>query len=264
MRLRHKVKYMAQISPLSAFCKRFHRAVNYSWREFFWIHKKSYRLQGVISGDELQAELSWARGRPESLHNKKDQQERSSGSNFLGALTQHEFNNWGSYVAAFPGMAGQLNQHAFKHSQKSHDLYLHTLIRNMGLIFCDSIPELTASEALVCQGFPVHPEFSSRSSVLCSFNVKRVGRTCAAVRHQVGNAMFIPKILVAHLHGLLSWKPHKLPDLMSNLALANRMKKKAEQQSRQQQQKQQGGKRRRLIVKQAPPHNLPRVNTKSQ
>ena len=138
--------------------------------------------------------------------------------------------------------------------------------RNMGLIFCDSIPGpggecssrwLTASEALVCQGFPVHPEFSGRSSssMLCSFNVPRSARNCARVRHQVGNAMFIPKIMVAHLHGLLSWKPHRLPDLVSNLALANRMKKKAlqdQQEHAKAKAKAKSKQLRRLVIKSKP------------
>ena len=36
IRCRHKVKVLAEISPLNSFAKRFHRAVNFAWKDIFF------------------------------------------------------------------------------------------------------------------------------------------------------------------------------------------------------------------------------------
>jgi hypothetical protein len=89
------------------------------------------------------------------------------------------------------------------------------IVRNMHLVMCDSLKDspprwITATEALVLQGFPVHPLQSELGLELTSFNAPRKERRPNIVRQQAGNAMFLPKIFVSNLHGLLSWRRPKL------------------------------------------------------
>ena len=53
--LRHKTKTSAFRSPLSQFAKRFHRACNYSFREYL-----------IASKEEQGDDIKWARARPTS------------------------------------------------------------------------------------------------------------------------------------------------------------------------------------------------------
>lgn len=62
-RMRHKEAALCEVSPLSRFLKRFHQAVNFSWREFLVLSPKE---DGVIVG-EFRHELDWAQGRPLSM-----------------------------------------------------------------------------------------------------------------------------------------------------------------------------------------------------
>lgn len=57
---RHRAKILSEISPLSRFVLRFHRACKMSWREYFFMHK--FR-DGVIQ-NELAEELAWSQTRP--------------------------------------------------------------------------------------------------------------------------------------------------------------------------------------------------------
>ncbi|CAE7259718.1 unnamed protein product [Symbiodinium sp. KB8] len=176
---RHRHKILAQLSPLSNFCKRFTRAVAYSWAEFFWMHETEGG-DGVLP-DELNAELAWAQGRAGSMwHGKrslkatdpvaaapaavceagstaggivKDEVDDEAaeaeldlcpgvqnGGPFVRALTASEFENMEMYKWRWPGQAWQLNQVADVHGQRSNPHYMHALIKNCGLIFSESPP----------------------------------------------------------------------------------------------------------------------------
>ena len=143
---------MAQVSPLSNFCRAFRRAVGYSWQQFWWRHQHE-NAQGVID-DELNAELRWAQQRKLSMAYEKkpltwtdpDKDESwddlvpqiDRGGPFYRALTKYEVENLLEYSYMYPGQAYQLNQSASEHAQCSNRQYLHTLIRNCGLIFTES------------------------------------------------------------------------------------------------------------------------------
>ena len=58
---------------------------------------------------------------------------------FFKALSSPEFMNLLDYKRAWPEQAWQLNQSASEHGQHSNSHYLHTLIRNCGMIFSDQI-----------------------------------------------------------------------------------------------------------------------------
>ena len=149
---RHRQKILAQVSPLSNFCKAFRRAVLYSWEQFFWMHKHPH-ADGVLE-DELSADLRWAQGRKLSMaHGKtplsatdadKDENwqdlvpQLDSGGPWYKALTRTEFDNLLEYSWKYPRQAWQLNQSATEHAQASNRQYLHTLIRNCGLIFSEA------------------------------------------------------------------------------------------------------------------------------
>ena len=150
---RHRHKILAQISPLSNFCKRFHRAVAYSWDQFFWLHERE-GADGVLH-DELNAELDWAQKRPGSLWHGRRQLKATDpmwapdlnykelekleetyinsaeepepitdlcadvqqGGPFIRALTQPELQNMLSYAWRWPDQAWQLNQVAELHAR---------------------------------------------------------------------------------------------------------------------------------------------------
>ena len=180
---RHKYKIIAQLSPLSRFCKRFARAVAYTWADFFWMHETE-NADGVLP-DELNTELAWAQNRPGSMwHGRQalkatdglevvaktrvcEQQDGGQddapldlcaevqfGGPFVRALTKVELDNMLEYRWRWPEEAWQLNQVAEVHAQHSNPQYLHALIRNCGLIFSQRPPTprwLSATElSLAC------------------------------------------------------------------------------------------------------------------
>ena len=80
----HRDKALPDISPLSTFAKAFHRAVMFSFKEYFFLHKLA-STAGVVD-DELQKELELAQRRPSS---------KSSGSvaESKSILTKHKSTN---------------------------------------------------------------------------------------------------------------------------------------------------------------------------
>lgn len=60
VRLRHRTKVLAELSPMSRFVKRFWRAISFQWEQVYCNINK-----GVIP-DELNEELGWAQSRPTS------------------------------------------------------------------------------------------------------------------------------------------------------------------------------------------------------
>ena len=163
---RHRQKILAEISPLSRFCQRFQRAVGYTWLEFWWLHKQLPEQTDFVLEDELDSDLRWAQERklslaydhktaltmnqdiPEAEWSWKEmcpdlakvnlQNSRLDGP-FYKALTGWELQNLLDYKWMWPSEAWQLNQSASTHGQHSNAAYLHTLIKNCHLIFCDQV-----------------------------------------------------------------------------------------------------------------------------
>eukprot|EP00438_Fugacium_kawagutii_P029202 Skav229537 [mRNA] locus=scaffold568:49055:58809:- [translate_table: standard] len=161
LRLRHRVKVLEQLSPLTNFAKRFWRAVDFQWTEMLRFHKPELRDKSVVE-DEIQSELDWAQARPNSqAHGQCRLVLGVQDEPFLLALTETEALHWKAYKARWPGTAGQLNQDSMSpHATHSSKDCLHTLIANCGLIMSDRVsPErwILASECLLAQGFPVLP-----------------------------------------------------------------------------------------------------------
>lgn len=65
IRFRHRAKIQSELSPLSMFMKRFFRAVEYSWKEHFFMMKEGCQQKG-ITPNEPRENLEWAAGRPTS------------------------------------------------------------------------------------------------------------------------------------------------------------------------------------------------------
>ncbi|CAK9046971.1 Uncharacterized protein (Fragment) [Durusdinium trenchii] len=67
IRFRHRSKIMSEVSPLSSFMKRFFRAVEYSWREHYFINPCADESagDGIVPNEALE-DLLWAASRPSS------------------------------------------------------------------------------------------------------------------------------------------------------------------------------------------------------
>ena len=86
----------------------------------------------------------------------------------LNALEQFNAN---TYEMKWPGKAFSLTQSAVDHATKSTSRYLQTFIRNFGLLWTwksDPPRWLSASEALVGSGFPLHPDFLRQYGLDCN------------------------------------------------------------------------------------------------
>ena len=136
-------------------------------------------------------------------------------------MTDSDFALYTSYVVSFPGNAWQLNQDpssGFGVGMMSKGFFLQTLIHNVGLIFCDSLPgspgghmsagsprkRLSATELLVAQAFPVHPvlcqDMLQVRPPITSFSVRRASRKVRTVAAQAGNTMHAGCIFVNLLY----------------------------------------------------------------
>ncbi|CAK0797209.1 unnamed protein product, partial [Prorocentrum cordatum] len=208
-KLTHKYKALPQISPLSRFCKRFYRLATYSWREYFFQHMfygivDSADLHRGAIDNELDTDLAWAQARPSSCMKGEAAVNARTPDAWFKTLSIWEKSNLLDYMKNYPNAAWQINQDANSHTTASTSTDLHTLIRNH-IIFADSIGSyqaaggetaesprrwLSPTEALVSQGFPIHPVYPQRSQsdVLCSFNV-RAERKHRVVAGQAGNTM---------------------------------------------------------------------------
>jgi hypothetical protein len=179
---------------------------------------------GVILS-EHRAELDWASSRPQSLaRNLKTQIALDDPEAYLKCLTAVEKDYWTEYVKKWLGMACQLNQDPSTHGMHSTPLVMHTLIKNMGLIMCSAIPPssehptpqtrwLFGTEALAMQGFPVHPEFPARDTMLTSFQVLHPDRKPRVVCGQGGNSMATSCAGVSHLFAYSELKFSEVPQV---------------------------------------------------
>lgn len=87
VRMRHRAKVIAEISPLSRFCKRFFRACNFSWKELFFMHNHE---NGGVVAKESELNLQWAQKRPTSVSVEKEALDVKHAESFSKALTGAE------------------------------------------------------------------------------------------------------------------------------------------------------------------------------
>ena len=183
--MRHKVKVLSTISPLSNFLVRFQRVCEFTWREYFQAHE-----------NEIRSDLVWAAGRRESMSKKFanfDVNGEITPESFRQALTEKELKVLKYYDVHEPSAAVSLNQNPEAgFAVHSSWIALQTLIKNVGIIY--SLPHkrfLTPTEGLLAQAYPVL-SMANSARPLCSFNHERPPkkpRKRTAVLGQAGNTM---------------------------------------------------------------------------
>ena len=160
---KHKAKILAELSPLSRFVQRFHRACAYSWKEHFFM--SDYK-DGILDNERAK-ELAWARARPTSRARMFWQQHQDQADNaaeydddhpeaFINSLTETEYLYYTTYKAQSPGQVWQLNQDPMSgHQACSTEWALQTIIHNCHLLFHDELKQprwLYGTEVLSCLG----------------------------------------------------------------------------------------------------------------
>ena len=216
--MRHKVKCLPQISPLSRFQRRFFRACSWSWKDILIMHMPCMQSKGVVK-NECVEDIKWARSRPTCRMKKPSPDDMSEDvaiadgdidvskrSTWEMSLTESEFKFLETYRGAWPNTAYQLNQDPSSgHGHKAGEHAMFTLIHNCGLVWSDTCTPprwMTATELLMCQGFPSVPFIHDPSDGLSVFsfeNPKRTGRHVAA---QAGNSMHCAVMGLIQLHSL--------------------------------------------------------------
>ena len=193
----------------------------------------------------MEVELRWASNRPSSGVKQNHEVITSDMEEpFVRCLTACEHKYLADYSAKWPGMACQLNQNPEEHGMHSTSLFMHTLIKNLELIVCDSIPTVPGrpkpavrwffgTEALATQGFPVHPCFPARDSMMTSFNVHRASRKPRVVCGQGGNSMAKSCAAVSQLFGYSELRPQVIAPVFKMLVA---LKRRASDEAREQQQ----------------------------
>ena len=228
--MRHKVKCLPQISPLSRFQRRFYRACDWSWKQIFFMHLPCMQDKGVVE-KECHMDIAWARGRPtclagkgktsdsdvvddDALRNADREQEPAQPVEFElndpqvwhDSLTVSEQKFLEVYKSAWPNTAYQLNQDPSSgHGHKAGAHAMFTLINNCGLVWSDAASPprwMTATECLLCQGFPVVPFVHDPSHHLSVFSFKNPNRTGRHVAAQAGNSMHVAVMGLIQLHTL--------------------------------------------------------------
>ena len=173
---RCRAEILSELSPLSRFAVRFHRACSWTWREFFFRHDFNDsdipEMYNPIQ-DELVQEWMWAShrqsrrvaGQEDQDAHKMPEADRIDLMRdpmiFRNTLNATETKFLEAYVAQSPGECWQLNQNPCNgHGTRTTGPCLMTLIRNSHLLYTDSVmPErwLLGSEAVIAQAFPLHP-----------------------------------------------------------------------------------------------------------
>lgn len=208
--MRRKVKCLPMLSPKARFQKRFFRACAWSWKEIFMMHHPKVQGHGVVA-HECEQDILWARGRPTSMGQMLaldtiSVENLQDPDIWEWSLTSSELRFLGQYRSGWPNTAYQLNQDpASGHGHKAGQHAMFTLINNCGLIWNDTATPsrwMTATEALMCQGFPVIPLLHDPKDCLSVFsleNSQRNGRhTCA----QAGNSMHCAVMALIQLYTL--------------------------------------------------------------
>ena len=224
--MRHRVKCLASISPVSRFQRRFYRACAWNWRQVFFMHDDDMSTKGVIN-NELQHCLNWAQDRPSSRAHGLDRLDPSLASSWDLALTTNEFSYKEYYKSAWPNTAYLLNQDPSSgHGHHSGEHALFCLMANFGIVWleCEDDPSKTRwllpTEALVTQHFPVMPFLHDKSLDWTSFNMDNPKRQARHVCSQVGNSMHCGVMSVLQLYVLSEIKYKMLPNIVRNTSLA--------------------------------------------
>ena len=122
-RLLHKQAALMQISPLARFSTRFHRAVQWSWREMLTQHMFE---DGVMTNEYMQ-ELQWARSRKLSMHHAFAPSESQSQED------EDATNKALSEVIAHYGLERVSAAKAGKRSDRLWAVFFESLIKSCGL-----------------------------------------------------------------------------------------------------------------------------------
>ena len=225
VKLRHRVKIIAEISPMSRFVRRFHRLCAFTWKDFFFLHehKDWDKAENPIIPDEAVVELKWAQSRRKSLAADTSVTTTASRGAYYGALTQVERDFDSGYEDRWPNCCRSLQQDPACHAMRSVGPYMHTMIRNLGIVWAPHVQRwLLPTEALVAMGFPTHPR-NSASGHLCSYNIKLdVPRTGRHVCARAGNTMHLNVILAVMMHSLACYDASNYAKLFDVVTAARR------------------------------------------
>ena len=205
--MHHKQKCLPQISPLARFQKRFYRACAWSWKEMFLMHLPEMQGKGVIE-QECENDLQWARNRPTCEAGALEEPiDLLDATVWEDSLTISEKRFLEEYRRAWPNTAYQLNQDPSSgHGHKAGEHAMFTLINNCGIVWSDtsSPPRwLTATETLMCQGFPVIPFIHNSADGLSVFSLKNSNRVGRHVCAQAGNSMHLAAMALIQLFTLV-------------------------------------------------------------
>lgn len=211
------------------------------------MHMPDMQDKGVVK-DECKQDIMWARGRPTCKREQDAQDEHvddsgvGADSSAVAESTGQELNTdfdlndpatWESsltisekrfldqYRDAWPNTAYQLNQDPSSgHGHKAGRHAMFTLINNCGLVWSDTCAPprwMTATELLMCQGFPVVPfvhEPADHLSVFSFPNEHRNGRHVAA---QAGNSMHVAVMALIQIHSLSEIRLQPISQLFKSI-----------------------------------------------
>lgn len=166
IRLRHRVKLLPQISPVSNFNKLFHRACDFEWKAAWFMMMENNQGIETIK-DERNVDIASKQRKKSSKSFDSTPLLADDDDAFFRVLTAADSNQIIAYQRAWPGQAYQLNQNTCQPG-KSTEWCLQTLIHNFGDLWLDDLPGgqarrwMFATEALLTMGFPVVPLFQKR------------------------------------------------------------------------------------------------------
>ena len=225
--LRHKQKIISETSPLSSFVRRFWRACQTTWREYFFAHKyrNTNKSDNTAMGeDEFIKEIEWAQNRKASCAFGAAPLDPNDPKSFSACLNSTEISYLDEYMSKDPRgeLVYQLNQNPLAGMGTTSTItYLHCIIHNVGLLYSATFQRwMMPSELLVAQGFPMHPEINEWAfnehgptalvHPACSFNTKRHDkngvRKVRNIGGQVGNSMNVNVVGIVLLWCLISPK----------------------------------------------------------
>eukprot|EP00435_Cladocopium_sp_Y103_P053912 s125_g17.t1 len=230
----HKEKAAAVVSPMSRFCKRFFRMCQWSWKSSSVGIQGQLRTQGLwymhlpffqkseygVVDKEMLRELEWACSRPTRRFSLEE-----AGNDYEKGLTEMEYGFLDAYRKMFPGMAYALNQDPCSGhgAHATSDFKLFTLIHNFGLVWGDHCGRwLMPTEALAAQRFPILPVLPHHQPqlMLTSFHLQNPQRSGRHIFSQVGNSMHCGVMALIQLHSFSEIQHRQVPGLFMNIRLA--------------------------------------------
>ena len=110
IRMRHKAKVIAEVSPLSNFAKRFYRAIKFEWWKQIWFLMDPKAAHLATIADEAQRELTLAQDKEQSSAHAEAPLSPSDTDAFFRVLHPTEQSHVNSYDRRWPGEAWQLHQ----------------------------------------------------------------------------------------------------------------------------------------------------------